>query len=81
MGKARAFKKNIYFCSIDYTKAFDCVGHNKLEISSTDGSTRPHYLSPKKTVYDQKAEVTTRNGTTDWFKTGKGVKRGCTLLT
>ena len=39
--KAREFQKNIYFCFIDYTKAFDCVDHNKLENSSRDGNTRP----------------------------------------
>ena len=39
--KAREFQKNIYFCFIDYAKAFDCVDHNKLENSSRDGNTRP----------------------------------------
>ena len=39
--KAREFQKNIYFCSIDYAKAFDCVDHNKLENSERDGNTRP----------------------------------------
>ena len=48
--KAREFQKNIYFCFIDYAKAFDCVGHNKLENSSRDGNTRPPYLLPKKPV-------------------------------
>ena len=38
--KAREFQKNIYFCFIDYVKAFDCIDHNKLEISSRDGNTR-----------------------------------------
>ena len=38
--KSREFQKNIYFCFIDYTKAFDCIDHNKLEISSRDGNTR-----------------------------------------
>ena len=47
MGKAREFQKNIYFCFIDYTKAFDCVDHNKLENSSRDGNTRPPYLPPE----------------------------------
>ena len=46
--KAREFQKNIYFCFIDYTKAFDCVDHNKLENSSRDGDTRPSYLPPEK---------------------------------
>ena len=48
--KAREFQKNIYFCFIDYTKAFDCVDHNKLENSSGDGNTRPPFLPPEKTV-------------------------------
>ena len=42
--KAREFQKNIYFCFIDYAKAFDCVDHNTLENSSRDGNTRPPYL-------------------------------------
>ena len=41
IGKAREFQKNIYFCFIDYAKAFDCVDHNKLENSERDGNTRP----------------------------------------
>ena len=48
--KARALQKNIYFYFIDYAKAFDCVGHNKLENSSRDGNTRTHYLPPEKPV-------------------------------
>ena len=48
--KAREFQKNIYFCFIDYTKAFDCVDHNKLENSSEDGNTRPPDLPPEKSV-------------------------------
>ena len=47
--KAREFQKNIYFCFIDYGKAFDCVDHNKLE-NSRDGNTRPLYLPPEKSV-------------------------------
>ena len=48
--KAREFQKNIYFCFIDYAKAFDCVDHNKLESSSRDGDTRPPDLPPEKSV-------------------------------
>ena len=48
--KAREFWKNIYFCFIDYTKAFDFVDHNKLENSSRDGNTRLPDLPPKKSV-------------------------------
>ena len=50
MGKAREFQKNIYFCFIDYTKAFDCVDNNKLENSERDGNTRPPYLPPENLV-------------------------------
>ena len=55
--KAREFQKNIYFCFIDYAKAFDCVDHNRLcgpqstvENSSRDGNTRPPDLPPEKSV-------------------------------
>ena len=50
MEKAREFQKNIYFCFIDYAKAFDCVDHNKLENSERDGSTRPPDLPLEKPV-------------------------------
>ena len=48
--KVRVFQKNIYFCFIDYAKAFDCVDHNKLENSERDGNTRPPDLPPEKSV-------------------------------
>ena len=48
--KAREFQKNIYFCFIDYPKAFDCVDHNKLWKILRDGKTRPPYLPPEKSV-------------------------------
>ena len=48
--KAREFQKNIYFCFIDYPKAFDCVDHNKLENSERDGNTRPPNLPLEKSV-------------------------------
>ena len=47
---AKEFQKNIYFCFIDYAKAFDGLDHNKLENSSRDGNTRPPDLSPEKSV-------------------------------
>ena len=50
MEKAREFQTNIYFCFIDYAKAFDCVDHNKLENSERDGNTRPPDLPPEKFV-------------------------------
>ena len=49
--KAREFQRNIYFCYIDYVKAFDCVDHNKLENSSRDGKTRPPDLPLEKPVF------------------------------
>ena len=51
MEKAREFQKNIYFCFIDYTKAFDCVDHNKLWKILRDGNTRPPDLPLEKPVY------------------------------
>ena len=50
MEKGREFQKNIYFCFIDYVKAFDSVDHNKLENSERDGNTRPPDLPPEKSV-------------------------------
>ena len=75
--KAREFQ-NIYFCFIDYTKAFDCVDLNKLwKILKEMGI--PDQLTCLLTnLYaGQKATVRTRHGTTDWFQIGKGVHQGC----
>ena len=72
--KARAFWKNIYFCFIDYTKAFDSV-----ENSSRNGNTRLPYLSPEKPIMSQETTVRTEHRTTDWFKIGKEVHQGCYL--
>ena len=55
-------KKNIYFCFIDYAKAFDCVDHNKLENSSRDGHTRPPDLPPEKSVCRSRSNRTGHNG-------------------
>ena len=63
IAKAREFQKNIYFCFIDYAKAFDCVDHNKQwKILKAMG---PPYLPPEKPVCRSKATVRTRHGTTD----------------
>ena len=51
MEKAREFQKNIYFCFIDYAKAFECVYHNKLENSERDGDTWPPDMTLEKPVY------------------------------
>ena len=66
--KAREFQKNIYFCFIDYAKAFDCVDHSKLENSERDGNTRPPDLPLEKSVCRSGSiTVRTGHGTTDWF--------------
>ena len=78
MEKAREFQKNIYFCFIDYAKAFDCVDHNKLW-QKRDGNTR-HLTCLLRNLYaGQESTVGTRHGTTDWFKIGKGVRQSCIL--
>ena len=77
--KQESSRKNIYFCFIDYAKAFDCVDHNKLENSERDGNTRPPDLPPKKSVCRSRSPVRTGHGTTDWFQIGKGVCQGWKL--
>ena len=72
--KAREFQKNIYFCFIDYAKAFDCVDHNKLwEILKA--MRIPDYLTCllRNLYASQEATVRTGHGTIDWFKIGKRV--------
>ena len=78
--KAREFQKNIYFCFIDYAKAFDCVGHNKLwKILKEMGI--PDHLACflRNLSAGQEETVRTRHGTTDWFQIRKGVLQGCIL--
>ena len=66
--KARAFQKNIYFCFIDYTKAFDCVDHNKLWKILKEMGIPGHLTCLLRNLYaGQETTVTTRHGTTDWF--------------
>ena len=82
MEKAKEFQKNIYFCFIDYAKAFECVGHNKLwKTLRSDGNTRPLTFLLRELYSGQEATVRTRHGTTDWFQIGKGVRQGCILST
>src|SRR5574337_941082 len=80
MEKAREFQKNIYFCLIDYAKAFDCVDHNKPWKILKEMGILDHLICLLRNLYaDQEATVRTRHGTTDWFQIGKGVRQGCIL--
>ena len=78
--KPREFQKNIYFCFIDYTKAFDCVDHNKLWKILKEMGIPDHLTCLLRNLYaDQEATVRTGHGTTDWFQIGKRVCQGCIL--
>ena len=78
--KQREFQKNIYFCFIDYAKAFDCVDHNKLWKILKEMRIPDHLTFLLRNLYaGQEATVRTRHGTTDWFQMGKGVRQGCIL--
>ena len=80
MGKTREFQKNIYFCFIDYAKAFDCVDHNKLWKILKEMGIPDHLTCLLRNLYvGQEAIVRTGHGTTDWFQIGKGVHQDCTL--
>ena len=77
---AREFQKNIYFCFIDYAKAFDCVDHNKLWKILQEMGIPDHMTCLLRNLYaGQEATVRTRHETTDWFQIGKGVLQGCIL--
>ena len=78
--KAREIQKNIYFCFIDNTKAFDCVDHNKLWKILQEMVIPDHLTCLLRNLYaGQEPTVRTGHGTTDWFQTGKGVRQGCIL--
>ena len=78
--KTREFQKNMYFCFIDYAKAFDCVDHNKLWKILKVMGIPCHLTCLLRNLYAvQEATVRTGHGTTDWFKIGKGVRQGCIL--
>ena len=80
MKQAREFQNNIYFCFINYSKAIDCVNHNKLwKILKEMGI--PDYLTCllRNLCAGQEATVRTGHGATDWFQIGKGVCQGCIL--
>ena len=78
--KAKKFQKNIYFCFIDYPKAFDCVDHNKLWKILQEMGMPDHLTCLLRNLYaGQEATVRTGRGTTHWFQIGKGVPQGCIL--
>ena len=78
--KVRKFQKNIYFCFMDYAKAFDCVDHNKLWKILKEMGIPDHLTCLLRNLYaGQEARVRTGHGTTDWFQIGKGVHQGCIL--
>ena len=78
--KAREFQKNIYFCFIDYMKAFDYVVHSKLWKILKEMKIPDHLTCLLRNLYaGQEATVRTGHGTKDWFQIGKGVRQGCIL--
>ena len=78
--KARDFQKNIYFCFTDYSKAFDCVDHNKLWKILKEIGIPDHLTCLLRNLYaGQEATVRTGHGTADWFQIRKGVCQGCIL--
>ena len=78
--KASEFQKNIYFCFIDYAKAFDCVDHNQLWKILKEMKIPDHLTCLLRNLYTgQEATVRTGHGTTDWFQIRKGVHQGCIL--
>ena len=78
--KARKFQKNIYFCVIDYAKAFDCVDHNTLWKILREMGIPDHLTCLLRNLYaGQEATGRTGHGTRDWFQIGKGVHQGCIL--
>ena len=80
--KPKEFQKNIYFYSIDYVKAFDCVDHNKLWKILKEMGIPDHLTCPLRNVYaGQEAAVRTGHGTTDWFQIGKGVSSRLYIVT
>ena len=78
--KAREFQKNIYFCLIDYAKAFDCVDHNQLWKILKEMGIPDHLTCLLRNLYaGQEGTVRTGHGTTVWFQIRKGVRQGCIL--
>ena len=81
MEKAREFQKNIYFCFIDYAKAFDCVDHNKRWKILKEMGIPDHLTSLLRNLYaGQEAIVRTGHGTIDWFQIEKGVRQWTAMI-
>ena len=79
--KAREFQKNIYFCFVDYAKAFDCVDYNKQWKILKEMRIPDHLTCLLRNLYaGQEATVKIGHGTTDWFQIGKGACQGCILF-
>ena len=82
MEEAREFQKNIYFCFIEYAKAFDDVDYHKLWKILKEMGIPDHLTCLLRNLYaGQEATVRNGHGTTDWFQVGKGVRQGCILST
>ena len=80
MEKGREFQKNIFFCFIDYAKAFDYVDHNKLWKILKETGIPDYMICLLRNLYaGQEATVRTEHGTADWFQIRKGVCKGCIL--
>ena len=78
--KAKELQKNIYFCFIDYAKAFDCMDHNKLWKILRETGIPDHLTCLLRNLYaGQEATVRTGQGTMNWFQIGRGVLQGCIL--
>ena len=80
--KVKEFQNNIYFCFVQYAKAFDCVDHNKLwKILKEMGIPSLLTCLLRNLYADQEATLRTGHGTTNWFQIGRGVHQGCILST
>ena len=78
--KKQEFQRTIYFCFIDYNKAFDCVDHNKLWKILKEMGIQEYLTCLLRNLYaGQEATVRMGHGTTDWFQIGNGVRQGCIL--
>ena len=78
--KKQEFQKNVYFCFIDYAKAFDCVDHNKAWKILQEMGISDHFICLLRNLYaGQEATVRTGHGKKDCFQIGKGVQQGCVL--